>query len=101
MATLVDVAGAEYPATFGGETIKPMQGKSLIPWLEGKERKEHEYLYWEHEGNRAVRQGSWKLVAESEKEWELYNLEDDPTELNDLITEFPDITEQLSNAYFK
>lgn len=100
MATLVDIAKADYPSTFGGETIVPMQGISLIPWIEGKEREEHEYLYWEHEGNRAIRQGNWKLVAESEKEWELYNLEDDPTELHNLITEYPDRTEQLVHAYF-
>jgi len=99
MATLVDVARADYPVTFGGETIKSMQGKSLIPWLEGKDREAHEYLFWEHEGNRAVRQGDWKLVAESEKEWELYNLGDDPTEMNNLIAAQPDRAEQLIEVY--
>lgn len=99
MATLVDVAGATYPSSLGDTNIKPMEGKSLIPWFLGEEREDHEYLYWEHEGNRAVRQGSWKLVAESEKDWELYNLEEDPTELNNLITEKPEKTVQLRKAY--
>jgi len=101
MATLVDVAGATYPSSLGDNKIKPMEGKSLIPWFLGEEREDHEYLYWEHEGNRAVRQGSWKLVAESEKDWELYNLEEDPTELNNLITEKPEKTVQLRKAYVK
>ncbi len=99
MATLNDVAEASYPSSQNNQQIKPSEGKSLIPFLTGKERAAHEHLYWEHEGNRAVRQGDWKLVAESEKEWELYNLEEDPTELKNLIDIKPEKVEQLRKAY--
>ena len=99
MASLVDVGKADYPAGFNGTSIHPMEGKSLIPWLKGEERAEHDYLFWEHEGNRAVRQGDWKLVAESEKDWELYNLREDPTELKDLIDQNPEKAEELTTAY--
>ena len=99
MATLEDIAQANYPSGFKGFDIKPKEGKSLIPFLTGNERDDHEYLFWEHEGNRAIRQGSWKLVAESQKEWELYNLERDPTELNNLILEHSEIASQLKLVY--
>ena len=63
MATCVDVAGAEYPEEFEGNAITPLEGKSLLPVFEGKTRAGHEAIFWEHEGNRAVRQGKWKLVS--------------------------------------
>jgi arylsulfatase len=50
-------AGARYPQTFNGQAVTPLEGKSLRPILEGRERQPHEAIYWEHEGNRAVRQG--------------------------------------------
>lgn len=84
MATAVDVAGAEYPKTFGGNSITPLEGKSLKPILEGKRRPGHSAVFWEHEGNRAVRMGKHKLVAEYKKPWELYDIEKDRGESKDL-----------------
>ncbi|GAB5404849.1 MAG: hypothetical protein Aurels2KO_30800 [Aureliella sp.] len=88
MATAVDLAGADYPDRFhGGSRIKPMEGKSLRPAFGGS-LIEREAIYWEHEGNRAVRVGDYKLVAKgSAAPWELYNLAEDRSEQNDLAAD--------------
>jgi arylsulfatase A-like enzyme len=95
MATLVDVSGAAYPSRRHGERITEMQGKSLLPVFTGETREPHEYIFWEHEGSEAVRNGKWKLVAQAGGEWELYDLQEDRSEMQDLSAEFPEITEQL------
>ena len=59
----------------------------------------HEALFWEHEGNRAVRMGRWKLVSKSRGRWELYDLQADRTELNDLAEKQPEIAEDLKRPY--
>jgi arylsulfatase len=100
MATCKDVAGAQYPATFQDNTIKPMRGQSLRWALQGENRTENPPLYWEHFGHRAVHQGNWKLVsAPPEHQWELYNLSEDPAELHDLSQQNTDQVEELSALY--
>jgi arylsulfatase len=84
MATCLDVAGATYPAEVRGKMITPLEGVSLRPAFAGKEIARDKPLVWEHEGNRAIRQGKWKLVAKENGPWELYNLESDRSELHDL-----------------
>ena len=61
MATIVEAAGAEYPATHHGRRITPIEGNSLAPVVQGGEQEPREAIYCEHKGNRAVRQGKWKL----------------------------------------
>jgi arylsulfatase len=100
MPTLIELCGAQYPKTRNGKTIKPMQGISLVAAFQGKRLSRKDPLYWEHVGNRGVRIGDWKLVAaKPELEWELYNLKEDRTELNDLSERFPKEKEQLINVY--
>lgn len=82
MATCVDVGRAEYPATRGDAVVTPMEGKSLVPAFAGKPL-DREFLAWEHEGNRAIRAGKWKLVAKAGGPWALYDLDADPIELTD------------------
>ncbi len=88
MATCVDAGGAEYPSSHNGNQITPLEGKSLTPAFDSGAREGHEAIYWEHEGNRAVRQGKWKLVSRWNQDdggrWELYDLEADRTEMNNL-----------------
>jgi len=89
MATCVDVAGATYPKQYRGKSILPMEGRSLAPAFEGKPI-QRDALFWEHEGNAAVRVGDWKLVRLGrDGPWELYDLKADRTELHDLALAEP------------
>ena len=99
MPTLVELCDAVYPTTFHGFDIQPEEGKSLMPLLRGQEWKEHDYLFWEHEGSRAVRHGNWKLVSEPGGVWELYDVGKDRSELNNLATSFPDTVSSLQKQY--
>ncbi len=99
MATCLDVAGARYPATYQGRPVTPLEGRSLLPVLQGKQRVAHPHLCWEHEGNRAVRQGDWKLVAKSREPWELYDLAKDRTETKDLAASIPAKVKELTAIY--
>ncbi len=89
MATVLDAAGARYPNKWQGRDILPLEGKSLLPTFQGKPRKLHDAMFWEHSGNRAVRQGDWKLVSRFPDQWQLYNLSADRTELHDLASAQP------------
>ena len=99
MATCVDISGANYPKEFHGEKIKPLEGVSLKPALEGKSLKRKNVLCWEHEANRAVRDGKWKLVAMEDKPWELYDMEKDRTEMNNLAPKYPEKVKELAKAW--
>ncbi len=99
MATCVDLAGATYPSQFQDRAITPLEGKSLRPILEGRPREGHDALFWEHEGNRAVRRGRWKIVSQNFRPWELYDLPNDRTELNNLAGAHPEIVKELETLY--
>ncbi len=96
MATCLDAAGAPYPATFNDRAITPLEGKSLVPAFHGA-RLDREAIYWEHEGNRAVRSGKWKLVARGKKgAWQLYDLEADRTETVDVVAQNRQRADQMA-----
>ena len=96
MATCVDVAGAEYPKQRDGVDVTPLEGLSLVPAFQGVGL-DRDTLYWEHEGNRAVRVGDWKLVAAGGTgPWELYNLKTDRTEMHNLAADQPERVEQMA-----
>ena len=99
MATCVDISGAEYPKTFKGGKIIPAEGKSLRPLLEGGKFDRGGAIYFEHEGNRAVRLGKWKIVSIHRGKWELYDMSADRTELDDLSEKMPGKLREMIGLY--
>ncbi len=98
LPTCLEVAGASYPERFKGRSLLPLEGQSLIPGLEKPQTKPRT-LYFEHEGNRAVRDGKWKLVSQHGGNWELHDLDTDRTELTDLAAQFPEKVKSLTAKY--
>ncbi|HZN33649.1 MAG TPA: arylsulfatase [Pirellulaceae bacterium] len=95
MATCVAVSGAEYPPA-GTTNVQPLEGRSLVPAFAGQPI-QREAIYWEHEGNRAVRAGNWKLVAKGPAgKWELYDIDRDRAEQHDLADQQPDRVKQMT-----
>jgi arylsulfatase A-like enzyme len=91
MATCVDLAGAAYPGERNGIPVTPLEGVSLAPAFSGAGIGRENPIFWEHEGNRAIRDGKWKLVAKgASNPWELYDMDLDRTEMNDLAAAQPE-----------
>jgi arylsulfatase len=101
MATCVDVSGAKYPAERKGKPVTRLEGVSLRRAFTGGKLDRRDALYWEHEGNRAIRQGRWKLVSKHPDQWELFDLEADRTEMNNLAAKHADRVSQMSAQYEK
>jgi arylsulfatase A-like enzyme len=104
MPTLLEVAGASYPAEFQGRKLTPLPGKSLAKVLRdeaGDSSIGERTLAWEHEGNRAIRVGDWKLVAPFRGDWELYDLAKDRTESSNLAAEQPTKVQELAALWDK
>lgn len=102
MPTCIELAGANYPFRYENKEIKPLEGKSLLPVFEGEEREGYKILFWEHMGNRAVRKGHWKLVSKyPQNEWELYNIDEDRIESNNLALKLPEKVKELEKDYFE
>jgi arylsulfatase len=99
MATCVDVSGAKYPETHDGAPILPMEGRSLAPAFQGKKIVRSDAFYWEHEGNRAMLDGKYKLVSRFPDKWELYDHEADRSEMHDLSGTESARVESMVNRY--
>jgi arylsulfatase A-like enzyme len=102
MPTLLEAAGAQYPKTVNGQELPPLIGKSWVKVLAGEEespRSDQDYMAWEMFGNRAVRQGDWKLRWQykpyGKEEWELFNLAEDVAERYDLAAAHPEKVKAL------
>jgi arylsulfatase len=92
LPTLADVGGAEIPGQ--------VDGKSLVPVLDGKTREGHDRLFWSYGKNRAIREGKWKLVTDRQYgRWELYDLATDRTETNDLAAKHPERVKSMAATW--
>ena len=99
MPTLLDIAGVPYPDHRSGVRTTPLAGESFLPLLEGGWFERRRPIFWEHEGNCAVRRGEWKLVSQYPSKWELYNMSDDRTELRDVADLNRTIVRELEEEY--
>ena len=96
--TVLDVAGVKRPSD-PKDPVPPLPGQSLVPAFKSDGVVAHEDLWWEHEGNRAIRRGQWKLVAAKDQPWELFNLADDRAETNNLAEKQPALVKDLSQLW--
>jgi arylsulfatase A-like enzyme len=99
LPTILAATGVGYPSELGGEAIQPMDGEDLLPLLEGRAWERDRPLFWEHEGNCAVRIGNFKLVCKFNQPWELYDMEKDRTELHDLSGRNKPLMQRLTREY--
>jgi arylsulfatase len=98
MATILDVTKTPYPSSWQGHPVEPLEGHSLLGVLQQGEA-QRPAMFWEHEGNAAVRIGKWKLVRKYPDPWELYDMEADRTELNDIAAQHPDRVKDMLAQY--
>lgn len=100
MPTLVEMAGAKYPATRNDTAIQPMEGSSLLPvFTADSPIVRNAPLFFEHDGSRGVRDNEWKLVSLVGDAWELYNLSADPAEMRNLASSQPERVQSMSAAW--
>ena len=100
MATCIDVSGAKYPSEIASIKITPAQGVSLLPAFMDRPL-QREFVAFEHEGNRALRSGDWKITCQAGQPWELYDIAKDRTELTNLAAEQPQRVKQLADQWEK
>ena len=101
MPTFLELAGGKYPEKHKGREILPVEGKSLVTVLKGGKREGHGQLAWEWSGNRALREGKWKVVWDKlEKKWTLFDLEGDRTETRDFASANPKRVARMTAAWF-
>ncbi|MCU0784577.1 MAG: arylsulfatase [Verrucomicrobia bacterium] len=99
--TVLEVTGAKKPKTISGFPVPAAPGKSLVRVFKKDGTLSHDYFWWLHEDNRAIRVGDWKLVALANGQWELYNLATDRGESHNLAEEYPDKVRELSALWEK
>jgi arylsulfatase len=97
--TILELAGGRWPETLDGKPVPAPPGKSLVPAFTKDNSVAHDYFWWYHIGNRAIRVGDWKLVAARGAAWELYDLGADRSETRNLAAEHPDQVRELEAAW--
>ena len=98
MATVLDISSTAYPQERDGKPLPALEGTSLMSVFNG-DIAERGPMFWEHEGNAAVRIGNWKLVRKYPDPWELYDMAQDRTETRDLAAQYPDRVADMRARY--
>ena len=98
MPTFIEIAGANYPDEFNGDEIVSCEGESFAKVFDGEDIVREKPIFWQWKEGKAVRNGKWKLVTFSKK-WELYDMEIDRTETNDLAETYPEVVAEMAEMY--
>jgi arylsulfatase len=107
LPTILDVTHTPFPKTYNGHNITPVEGRSLVPTFTNQPIN-REAVCWDHEMNKAVRMGKWKLVSEAEllkgmkyksSPWELYDISADRSEQHDLAAQHPDLVKKMNDIW--
>ncbi|NBB29890.1 arylsulfatase [Cellulophaga sp. BC115SP] len=100
LPTILDITQTPYPASYKGNALTPLDGKSFLPVLQGKTQKGREDIFFEHESGKAYIKGDWKLVQKTRSnQWELYNLSADRNETENLAEKDPSKTAEMQKAW--
>ena len=99
--TVLELTGGKQPATVASLSVPPLHGKSLVPAFTQDGSVTRDYLWWNHVGNRAIRIGDWKLVADHTSPWELYDLSKDRSETKNLAASYPEKAKELERAWLQ
>jgi arylsulfatase len=97
--TILELAGAKRPERVNGASVPAPPGKSLVPVFAHDGSVAHDYFWWYHDGNRAIRLGDWKLVADHDKPFELYNIRTDRSESHNVAADYPGKVKELEEAW--
>ena len=93
--TILEITGVKMPVEAAGLKVPPLHGKSLLQVFKKDNTVKHDFLWWNHEGNRAIRVGDWKIVADHNFPWELYNMKSDKSETINLAGQFPEKVNEM------
>ena len=99
LPTFLDAAGAKPLTTINGQKTMSLDGASLVPILTGEKSRSSRPIGFEHAGNRGIRHGKWKFVAQSGSNWELYDLSSDRIEMNNLAKQRPEKLKEMLTLY--
>jgi arylsulfatase A-like enzyme len=97
--TVLEIAAGKGLLTPTGQAVPVPPGRSLVPAFTKDGSVQHESFWWYHDGNRAIRVGDWKLVADHQSPWELYDLRKDRSESTNLAAKYPDRVKAMERAW--
>ena len=99
MPTLLEITGSELPSTWPNRELRPISGVTLTPAFHGESLMRQQPIHLLFSRDRGLRDGDWKIVSFKSEPWELYNVAEDRTELNDLAAKHPELVTKMAQKW--